>query len=266
MRKVLKRSLYLAPLPIVAVLSSVLVLGVAAHPAVSGRGFQSSQGPTHSSVPRIRLHNAGKNSTSTNWSGYAVTGSSYTDVKGSWIQPTVTCGSGETSYSSFWVGIDGDGTNTVEQTGTDADCSSGAPTYYAWYEMYPKFPVNLSASTFTVSPGNQMSAEVSTDGNGNFTLKVSNASRGWTFTTNQRSRKARLGSAEWIAEAPSSGGVLPLANFGTVNFSACSTNFGNISGSGTVDAITMVTPGGTVKAQPSNLSGGSAFSVIWHHS
>ena len=53
------------------------------------------------------------------------------------------------------MGLDGDGTNTVEQIGTDADCSSGKPVYYAWYEMYPKFPVNLS---LTINPGDTISA------------------------------------------------------------------------------------------------------------
>src|SRR5262245_60422651 len=252
MHTVLTRVLYLAPVPIVTALVAVLMLGAAAHPAAAGRGVEARGGSRHASVPRMLQQHAGKDSTSTNWSGYAVTGRTYTDVKGSWTQPTATCGGGETSYSSFWVGIDGDTTNTVEQTGTDADCSSGTPTYYAWYEMYPKFPVNLSTTSFKVLPNDHMTAEVSTNGSGNFTLTISNATRGWSFSTNQRSRKAQLGSAEWIAEAPSSsGGVLPLANFGTVSFSTCSTNFGNISGSGTVDAITMVTSGGTVKAQPS---------------
>ncbi len=210
----------------------------------------------------------GKNSSSTNWSGYANTGTTFTDVKGSWTQPSVTCSPGQTAYSSFWVGIDGDTTSTVEQTGTDSDCSSGTPTYYAWYEMYPKFPVNLSTSSYPVAPGDSMSAEVQYNGSGRFTLTISNNTRHWTFTTNQTSRKARLGSAEWIAEAPSgAGGVLPLANFGTVNFTNCTANGVSISSNPNPDAITMVTSSGTVKAQPSSLgSGGTSFSVTWKHS
>lgn len=206
----------------------------------------------------------GRNSTSTNWSGYANTGATFTDVKGSWTQPAASCKAGETSYSSFWVGIDGDTTNTVEQTGTDADCSNGTPTYYAWYEMYPKFPVNLSNP---VAPGDAMTAEVQVSGSGNFTLTITNATKRWTFTTSQRSRKAKLGSAEWIAEAPSgSGGVLPLANFGTVSFTNCTANGVSISSNPNPDAITMQA-GSTIKAQPSGLgSGGTSFSVTWKHS
>jgi hypothetical protein len=59
----------------------------------------------------------------------AVTGSkaSVTDVTGSWTVPAVDCTSPNgtpNGYSSFWVGIDGYGSNTVEQIGTDSDCVS----------------------------------------------------------------------------------------------------------------------------------------------
>src|ERR1035437_3778384 len=46
----------------------------------------------HRHDPAIIRERHGRNATSTNWSGYAVTGAngSVTDVKGSWIVPTVT--------------------------------------------------------------------------------------------------------------------------------------------------------------------------------
>jgi len=201
------------------------------------------------------------NSTSTNWSGYAVTGSRFTSVSAQWTEPTVSCSG--TAYSSFWVGLDGDTSNTVEQTGTDADCSGSTPQYYAWYEMYPKFPVNLRG---TVRPGDHLSASVTTDGSGRFTLTITDSTQGWTNTTNARLKSAKLASAEVIAEAPSSsGGVLPLANFGTVGFSAATAN-GSLLTSSTphLDPITMQS-GSTVKAQPSSISNG-AFSVAWKHS
>ncbi len=46
-------------------------------------------------------------SDSTNWSGYAVTGSSFTQAKASWTVPTVNCSTTPNTYSSFWVGLDG---------------------------------------------------------------------------------------------------------------------------------------------------------------
>jgi hypothetical protein len=200
-------------------------------------------------------------STSTNWSGYAVTGGTYRTVTSSWVQPAVKCTG--TAYSSFWVGIDGDTSSTVEQTGTEADCNGTTPVYSSWYEMYPKFPVNYPD---VVAPGDQFTASVTTDGRGNFTLSLSNTTRGWTETVTKKLRSAKLASAEIIAEAPSSsGGVLPLANFGTAGFTASTVNGSTLTSSTPgIDPITMQS-GSTVKAQPSSISNG-AFSVTWRHS
>jgi hypothetical protein len=120
------------------------------------------------------------------------------------------------AYSSFWIGIDGYSSNTVEQIGTDSDASSGIAQYYAWYEMYPKYPVNLNMK---IKPGDQMSAEVKYLGSNKFQLTITDVTTRATFSTTQKSSGKRS-SAEWIAEAPSSrSGVLPLADFGTVYFS-----------------------------------------------
>ncbi len=235
-------------------------------------------------VPKIKV----KEGTSTNWSGYAIPVSGgVTDVIGSWKVPSVTCGSSSTSggkgskkgsgstgnsYSSVWVGIDGDNSNTVEQTGTEQDCINGQPRYAAWYEMYPKFPYNLPASSYPVAAGDTITAEVSTSGSGQFTLSLV-SSHGWTFRTTQKLASARLSSAEWIVEAPWSSGVLPLADFGTVTINGAQTTIGGHTGAisdsnWTNEAITMVTSSGTPKAVPSGLSTtktGSSFSVTWQH-
>jgi hypothetical protein len=239
------------------------LVGVLATAGVLAFGGLGSSAAVHRAAPNMRLApiHMGHNSTSTNWSGYAVTGSTFTSVSGSWTEPTVSCSG--TAYSSFWVGLDGDTSSTVEQTGTDADCSGSTPQYYAWYEMYPKFPVNLPQP---VSPGDKMSASVTTDGRGNFVLTISDATQGWTNKTTAKLKSAKLASAEVIAEAPSgSGGVLPLANFNVVNFSGATANGATLTTSTpNLDEITMAS-GSTVKAQPSSISNG-AFSVTWKHS
>jgi hypothetical protein len=229
------------------------VLVIAA--ALSATAGGATPGMRHGRIHRIT------NSTSTNWSGYAVTGSRFTSVSSSWTEPTATCSA--TAYSSFWVGLDGDTSNTVEQTGTDADCSGRTPQYYAWYEMYPKYPVNFSN---TVKPGDHLSASVTTNGSGSFTLTISDSTRGWSRTVTARLKSAKLASAEVIAEAPSSNsGVLPLANFGTVSFTGATANGALLTSSTPhIDPITMQS-GSTVKAQPSSISNGS-FSVAWKHS
>lgn len=200
------------------------------------------------------------NSTSSNWAGYAATGRTFTSVSASWVQPSVSCGS-QTTYSSFWVGIDGDGSNSVEQTGTEADCSGGRAYYSSWYEMYPAYPVNYSN---TVRAGDHFTAKVSESG-GTFTLTLSDLTQGWTKTTTKSGSGDKLASAEVIAEAPSSSsGVLPLSNFGTASFSSAMAN-GQAIGNFSPDRITMAS-GSVTKATTSSLSGGESFSVTWKHS
>lgn len=220
-------------------------------------------------APRIRL----KNGTSLNWAGYAVETSlinpqnnAVSNVKGSWIVPKVTCPTAASnSYSATWIGIDGYSDNTVQQTGTEQDCIDGQPRYHAWYEMYPKpsFQVNLP-----VKAGDTMSAEVSYVGKNKFVLTLTNASTGQTFTTTQKSNALRQ-SAEWITEAPWSGGTLPLADFGTQYFTSAGLTLngqsGTINSVGQYDAITMTDSSGNPKATPSALSGeGSSFSITWN--
>jgi hypothetical protein len=234
--------------------AAVLVLFVAgAAPAASASTGGARHAPNHK-ITR---------STSSNWAGYAAINTTFSSVSASWTQPKATC-AGSQTYSSFWVGLDGYSSNSVEQTGTDADCSaSGTPTYYAWYEMYPKFPVNLSPTTYPVAPGDAISASVTFSGRNSFVLTISDATKHWTFTTTQKSGKAARSSAEVIAEAPSSsGGVLPLSNFGTVGFTNATAN-GQVLATFNPDKIDMVS-GTTTKATTSALNGGS-FSVTWKH-
>lgn len=207
-------------------------------------------------------HKVGRG-TSTNWSGYAVDGSSATNVAGSWKQPTVRCAAGENSWSSPWVGIDGDASNTVEQIGTDSDCVNGTPSYYAWYEMYPK---QLVVVPITVHPGDSFTGHVSY-ASGSFTLSLTDSTTRSTYSTVQSSRKAKRSSVEWIMEGPSNG---LLSDFGSVSFSATSATINNTTGAlgsfSGADPITMITSSGVARATPSGVSNGSSFSVAWHHS
>jgi len=232
--------------------------------ALAGAALALTLAPSALATPPSHAPNHKiSHSTSTNWSGYAVAGGRYTSVSATWTQPSVNCSVTPTGWSSFWVGLDGDTSNTVEQTGSEADCSSGSAVYSAWYEMYPKFPVNF---TNTVRAGDHFSGSVTTNGRGSFTLTLIDSTQGWTQTNVAQLKHARLSSAEVIAEAPSgSGGVLPLADFGTVGFGSATVNGATLTSSTPgLDPITMVS-GSTVKAQLSNLSNGS-FSVTWKHS
>ncbi len=228
--------------------------------------------------PAIAPHISAGSSNSLNWAGLAVTAAAGTvsDVRGSWTVPAIqgACPSAN-QYSSFWVGIDGFNSGTVEQTGTDSDCRSGVPTYYAWYEFYPK-PSRV-ISSLAVHPGDVMSADVSYVG-GRFTVTIVDSTSGASFSASAKISAAQRSSAEWIAEAPSSsGGILPLADFGTVSFGSdttgvaqtCDATVGGAAGAvgsfgSAVQSITMVSNSGATKARPSALSAdGTSFSVSW---
>jgi hypothetical protein len=217
-------------------------------------------------------------SDSTNWSGYAVTGTSFTSAKASWTVPTVNCTKTPNTYAAFWVGLDGWTSSTVEQTGTDSDCDGKTPSYYAWYEFYPAASIEITS--VAVSPGNHMSASVTYSGS-EFTISITNETTGKTYSKSGRVSGAARSSAEWIAEAPcctNRGGILPLSDFGTVDFgddytgvsgtndATDSTVSGAIGAFGsTVNEAIMVNGStGADEAVPSSLSSdGTSFTVTW---
>jgi hypothetical protein len=198
--------------------------------------------------------------TTMNWAGYAATGAAgtFNSVSSSWAQPAVTCGTADT-FSSFWVGLDGVDTPTLEQTGTEADCSGGTAAYSGWYEIFPAPPVFYDKP---VQPGDAMSASVVSNGGGSFTLTLSDTTQNWQQATQQAVPGAELASAEVIAEAPSGQTVLPLADFGTVNFADAAIN-GQAIGNDNPIALTLVSANDTAEATPSALAGGMGFGVTW---
>lgn len=151
------------------------------------------------------------------------------------------------------------------------------PTYYAWFEFYPHpgFIIN----SLTIKPGDVIAAEVSYNtSTRRFTVSIKDVTTGQWFSTSTKVSGAQRSSAEWITEAPSGGGILPLADFGTVDYGqdytlVANTSDATVSGttgpigafSSQVVQITMVsTNGTTIKAAPSGLSGGgSSFSDTW---
>jgi hypothetical protein len=255
------RSTLRAGLAVCALVLPALVPAAAATAATAPLAFAPIQ---HTgAVPFFISHGGGlrnATTTSTNWSGYAATGANgaFTSVTTTFTQPAVTCTSGN-QYSSFWVGLDGYSSNSVEQTGTEADCSGSTASYSAWYEMYPKLPVTYSS---TVKPGDVITESVTFSGSKTYTLTLTDSTEGWTHTTTASSSKGVRSSAEVIAEAPYSGGVLPLADFGKVSFSGSTVNGSTLSNFNPI-AINMVSSSGAAEATTGSLSGGS-FSITWN--
>jgi hypothetical protein len=234
---------------------------------------------------------ASQPSVSSNWAGYAVAGSHSTkhfwSVSGSWVAPTASCTPGQQTFSAFWVGIGGlsENSQALEQTGSEADCSSsGKPVYSAWYELVPAAPVTLN---FSFQPGDTIIASVTVK-NHDVTIRYTDATRGTSVTKVLHASVIDTTSAEWIAEAPSecdnSGNCvpMPLTNFGTVNFNNVSATSGGHTGSASdaawsEQAIELQEDNGhqfrhrfarvsasTTTATPSALSAtGGAFSVTY---
>jgi hypothetical protein len=217
---------------------------------------------------------------STNWSGYGVetdfnSPASYavTSVSGTWKVPTVAS-SNSFGWSSTWVGIDGFSSSTVEQLGTEQDTALtaayyGMPQYYAWYEMYPAYPVTIP---LTIRPGDSITASVtysgpSSNSSGTFTLSLADNSTPsqQPFSITQSLTSAKRSSAEWIEEAPSSGGVLPLANFQNVSFTNSTATVNGTTGPISAfpnASINMITKFGQTLDTTSSLnSTGDGFTV-----
>ena len=170
---------------------------------------------------------------SENWAGYVATpkdASGFSGVSAQWTQPTVSCATTQgASYSAYWVGIGGGGSNSqaLEQIGTQGDCdASGDTSYYAWYELVPSAPVKLALQ---ISPGDTIYARTVVKGE-QVTLRIVDETTGnsWDKTLTMTSATPDTSTAEWVAEAPSecSGGVagddcqpLQLADFGKTTFS-----------------------------------------------
>jgi hypothetical protein len=167
----------------VAALTAVALSSVVAGTAHASAGF----GP-HTT--------AGYGFSGGNWGGYVSSGD-FSTVTASWVEPAVSCNSSDNLVAP-WVGIDGSGSSTVEQTGVAADCSSGSVQYSAWYEMYPAAPVYYDDA---VSAGDSFTGTVTRTGD-SYKLDITDNTKGWTKTTTQ-TLSAEHSSAEAIIESPS---------------------------------------------------------------
>jgi hypothetical protein len=259
--------------------------------AFGGPAVDASSGRVYAS--RV----VGEGQVSSNWAGYALTGTNssgapttYTNVVGSWVQPKVTCTARQPSYSAFWVGLGGFSVDAqaLEQIGTESTCDARPrPVYAAWYEIVPAPSIPIALK---LAPGDRVTAAVLVQGT-QVTLQLTNTTRRVRVTRRATVPEPDLTSAEWIAEAPSScsssGGcrTLPLANFGSVSFARAAAT-GDAQAGTISDPAWQATPlelaelgpdgvdPGFAAVQPSHgVSGatpgplsadGRGFAVAWH--
>ncbi|MBV9325716.1 MAG: hypothetical protein JO352_18250 [Chloroflexi bacterium] len=202
--------------------------------------------------------------TSHNWSGYAASGGTFTQVTGTWSVPQFSADN-PGGIDAAWVGIGGVRSRDLIQAGTQQTVSgSGSTQYEAWIEMLPRAsrPVPLQ-----VHAGDSITVNIAQQAPDQWLIHFSNNTTSQTYDTTQQ-YSSTLSSAEWVEEAPSGGrggGVLPLDNFGTIQFSAGTTTKNgqpmSISSAG-AKAITMIGNGDQALAVPSDLGAdGASFTV-----
>jgi hypothetical protein len=176
----------------------------------------------HPRIPVSRPAKTAAGWASSNWSGYAVTGSIYGSVTARWIVPAVAA-SRKATYSSNWVGIDGYNNSNLIQTGTESDYYNGSAHYDAWWEILPAAETVIPS--LTVHPGDVLTASITKGSGSSWTITITDGSK--SFTTTQTYTGPQT-SAEWIEEAPEVGGrVAPLANYGQTTFDPGTVNGGN---------------------------------------
>jgi len=236
---------------------------------------------SHPHIPGPRTLDKGvpKNqATSTNWSGYVAANNlnnpgqnSVSAVYGSWIVPAISAASNST-YCAIWVGIDGYNSPSVEQIGTAHDWSNGTAQHYAWFEMYPGGSYAISG--FPVNVGDVISASVEYTGNNVFVMRLVNDTKKVVVTiptSYTTSASAQRKSAEWVVEAPWSGSILPLTNFGTAYLWGCLATINGVLGTLKNNAwqntsLEMVTNAGIPKSIPSTLlQDQGSFFTTWQH-
>jgi hypothetical protein len=163
---------------------------------------------------------------STNWSGYAESGT-YTGITSTWTVPAVTPSSSPT-YSSTWIGIDGFNNSSLIQAGTEQDYLAGASRIYAWWEILPSPQTPLPTTTYPVSAGDRMSVEIyKATTLKQWVIAVADTTRKWSFQVD-KTYTGPGSSAEWIMEAPEvNGQVSTLARY-TVNAPAGKADFDNV--------------------------------------
>jgi peptidase A4-like protein len=163
-----------------------------------------------------------RGATSGNWGGYVETANApYSTIAASWIVPTMTGNIPASANAGIWVGIDGWGSPTVEQTGVNcANPASGSNFYQVWTEYFPAYEEWWDTAVYPAAAGDHMSASVTYTGT-SWLSTLSDSTQGWTYTITksvyamfaEENQTPARASIEVIVESGAN-----TANFGTLTF------------------------------------------------
>jgi hypothetical protein len=242
---------------LVGALAAAVLAPVAARPSVASSPSAAGIGSSVVFAPVTAAYGANSGT----WAGWVAAGH-HTAVAASWRQPSVTCTAHETSDSAFWVGLDGYGSRSVEQVGTQSGCAGGKPFYSAWTEFYPAPAVGLALS---VRPGDAMRATVAFVSGHKYRLTLANLTRSWTRTVDGTSNLGTNASVEVVVEAPTdahTGRVLALSRFSSTRFTAVAVDNAPLSRLARRQQLVMGSSK-RVMAQPSDVDSSQSFAVNW---
>jgi hypothetical protein len=234
-------------------LRTFAIAGIAAGLALAIVPAASAATPHANAVNHVSGHIKSAQQ-STNWSGYAKTGT-FTTATATWNVPTVTTSSSN-KYSSDWVGIDGYNNSNLIQTGTEQDTVGGRASYGAWWEILPASETRIN---MTIHPGDSMTGTITKGSGSSWTMKLTDNTSGATFSTS-KSYSGPADSVEYIQEATEVGGTISSPpSLSKTTFSGLTANGANpnLTSSGEI----LLVQNGTTYYTPSAVSGGNSFSV-----
>lgn len=208
-------------------------------------------------VPAIKAASHGNpdanSQISSNWSGYLTLQGQFNSVQATTTVPGANCPltiSGTNgNEASFWVGLDGWGSNTVQQNGIAETCdASGFATYFIWVEEYPWMPSVIQR----VSPDDRIL--MNTTWNGSifvYSFYINGAGQAWYYPEACPGACSRV-SAEVITEDPGGAvaGGLYLTNYGNATYNGAVVDGARVTSFTNYHSIVMYDPAGQVMVQP----------------
>jgi hypothetical protein len=230
-----------------------------------------------------------------NWSGLEAQHKigSYFEIDADWNVPSVTGETGKATYSTMWIGMDGDcnnpsdpkACNDLVQTGTEQDYSDlgggiGAANYYAWEELLPNQPFEQYLPGLSnIDAGDRIQASIyicNSDGSKNeygtyacFVLLDTRVAQSvGPIPVPFGDTKFHGSEAEWIMERPTVGGILPdLADYNTALMSGAGVE--NTKGVGVLSStaanVNITMYNGADRLSSATNSGSDSIVFTWHH-
>jgi Peptidase A4 family len=247
---------------LVAALLTALVFSGASASAASAESVSA-----HGQFPFLLPGGSLNANQSSNWFGYnqgtlEQGGKQFNSITGDWTVPTASQHKqGQDEFSSDWIGIGGgcvDASctvtdNTLIQTGTEQDVSSGHASYSAWWEVIPG--PSLTISNMTVGAGDHMHASIAemVAGSNVWTITLQDVTRNESFSTTVPYSSSHL-TAEWIEETPlilgTGAGFAALPNLTSPSFDLATTN-GSPANLTASEEMLLVDANGNVIGTPS---------------